>query len=66
MPQLITKAQAERYENNWIAILIDEQRVVGSGSDALSASKEAEANGYSNAVLYKVLPSNSYYVPNLT
>jgi hypothetical protein len=63
MPQLLTKEQAQQYENKWIAILLDEHQVVGSGNDAAEAINEAEHNGHPDAVLYKVLPLTSYYVP---
>lgn len=63
MPQLLTKEQAQQYENKWIAILLDKHQVVGSGQDAAAAIAEAEQKGYPNAVLYKVLPLNSFYVP---
>jgi uncharacterized protein DUF5678 len=50
------------YENKWVAILETEERVVGSGDTAYQAKAEADANGYSEAALFKVRPFGRYYV----
>jgi hypothetical protein len=44
------------YENKWIAIFEsdDEEKVVGSGSDAIQASREAQEKGFEDAVLFYV------------
>jgi hypothetical protein len=36
---------------------------VGSGSNAVEATREAEANGFYDTILFKVLPMDKAYVP---
>jgi len=57
--------ELEKYENKWIAIFESdgEEIIVGSGDDAVSAKREAEAKGFKDTVLLKVLPFNRGYVP---
>lgn len=50
------------YENRWVAISEDEDRVVGSGETPIQAKAEADANGYTEAALFKVRPFGKYYV----
>ncbi|MEK6286420.1 MAG: DUF5678 domain-containing protein [Acidobacteriota bacterium] len=50
------------YENKWVAILESEDRVVGSGDTAYQAKVQADANGYSEAALFKVRPFGKSYV----
>lgn len=50
------------YENKWVAISEDEDRVVGSGNTPNEAKAEADANGYEEAALFKVRPFDKYYV----
>lgn len=50
------------YEGKWVAILEDEERVVGSGDTPIQAKAEAVANGYDGAALFKVQPFGRYYV----
>lgn len=50
------------YEDKWVAILEDEERVVGSGDTPHQAKAEADANGYTEAALFKVQPFGRYYV----
>ena len=50
------------YENKWVAISEDEDRVVGSGDTPSQAKAEADANGYTEAALFKVRPFGRYYV----
>jgi len=53
------------YEDKWIAI---EDKggvdvVVGSGNDAVEAAEAAEANGFPNAILFKVPSFNATLIP---
>lgn len=50
------------YEDKWVAILEDEERVVGSGDTPIQAKAEADAKGYSEVALFKVQPFGKYYV----
>jgi hypothetical protein len=50
------------YEDKWVAILEDEERVVGSGDTPYQAKAEANANGYDETALFKVQPFGKYYV----
>jgi len=50
------------YEDKWVAIAEDEERVVGSGETPRQAKAEADANGYPEAALFKVRPFGKYYV----
>lgn len=44
------------YENQWVAILEKDgvEFIVGSGSTAVAAAKEASDKGYPHAMLFKV------------
>jgi len=53
------------YENKWVAILEEEDRVVGSGDTPYEAKAEADAKGYEEAALFKVRPFDKYYVYSL-
>ena len=53
------------YENKWVAILEEEDRVVGSGNTPMEAKAEADANGYEEAALFKVRGFDKYYVYSL-
>ena len=50
------------YEDKWVAILEDEDRVVGSGDSPIQAKAEADAKGYTEAALFKVQPFGKFYV----
>ena len=50
------------YENKWVAILEDEERVVGSGDTPIQAKADADANGYTETALFKVQPFGKYFV----
>jgi hypothetical protein len=54
-----------RYENRWVAILQEEERVVGSGADAYEAQQDAERHGYSDVLLMRVRSTDAYYAFNL-
>ncbi|HXU39799.1 MAG TPA: DUF5678 domain-containing protein [Blastocatellia bacterium] len=49
------------YQDKWVAILEDEERVVGSGETPIQAKAEAEANGYTETALFKVQPFGKFY-----
>lgn len=55
------------YENLWIAIEEREgaQVVVGSGRSAVEAVTAADANGFPDAVLFKVPSFSSTFVPSV-
>lgn len=48
--------QLEEHENEWVAFVEDHgaEIVVGSGKDAVEAIRDAEKQGFPNAVLMKV------------
>lgn len=51
-----------KYENQWVAILEPEERIVGTGADAYEAQQDAERNGYSDEVfLLRVRSAGSYH-----
>ena len=50
-----------KYEDKWVAISEPDRKVVGSGDRAIDAKLEAEANGYSDAALFKVRPAGKLY-----
>ena len=50
------------YESKWVAILETEQRIVASGSTALEAKTNAEAEGYQDTALFKVPKLDRCYV----
>jgi hypothetical protein len=53
------------YENLWVALdeKDGERIVVGSGRTALEAATTAEANGFPDAVLFKVPSFSSSFIP---
>jgi len=57
--------ELRKHENQWVAIheLGGTEIIVGSGSNAVEATREAEANGFYDTVLFKVLPTDKAYVP---
>lgn len=50
-----------KYENQWVAILQKEDRVVGSGPDAYEAQQDAARQGYSDVLLMRVRSTDTYY-----
>ncbi len=54
--------QLKSYENKWIAYTHPDEKIVGSGKDAVEASQDAEKKGYTDIVLFKVFPFDKYYV----
>ena len=57
--------QLRKYESKWVAISEsgDEEVIVGSGKDAVEATADAEAKGFSDAVLLYVTPFDKAYMP---
>ena len=53
--------ELDKYENKWVAISEPDRKVVGSGDRAIDAKSEADANGYSDAALFKVRPAGRLY-----
>lgn len=51
-----------KYENQWVAILESERRVVASGDRAVDVRREAEAKGYPDTALFKVRPHGKLYI----
>lgn len=57
--------ELEKHENRWVAIIQqgDEEIIVGSGKDANEAMNEAEARGFPNAALLRLLNFDRGYLP---
>jgi Family of unknown function (DUF5678) len=57
--------ELKNYENKWVALSEDTEKILGVGNDAVEALNDAKEKGYSEVVLYKVLPNNAYYIGSL-
>ena len=57
--------ELRKHENQWVAIREsgETETIVGSGLNAVEATREAEAKGFHDTVLFKVLPMDKGYVP---
>ncbi|MEK6408663.1 MAG: hypothetical protein AABN34_17180 [Acidobacteriota bacterium] len=57
--------ELRKHENQWVAIHEsgETETIVGSGLNAVEATREAEAKGFYDTVLFKVLPMDKAYVP---
>lgn len=57
--------QLEQHENEWVAFVEQDgaEIVVGSGKDAVEAIRDAETNGFPDAVLMKVPPFDKALIP---
>lgn len=57
--------QLEEHENEWVAFVEKDgaEIVVGSGKDAVEAIRDAETQGFSNAVLMKVPSFDKGLIP---
>lgn len=55
--------QLKQHENQWVALLESEMRIVGSGNDASEARRDAEKEGFRDVILMRVLPFRGAYVP---
>ncbi len=60
---LQTIKQLKKYANQWVALTHPDNKVVGSGRDAVEASRVAEQKGHHEVVLFKVFPVDGYYAP---
>jgi len=50
-----------KYENRWVAILEEEERIVASGSDAYEVQLEARRQGYSDVLIMRVRATDAHY-----
>ena len=57
--------ELRKHENQWVAIHEsgDTETIVGSGLNAVEATREAEAKGFYDTILFKVLPMDKAYLP---
>jgi hypothetical protein len=57
--------ELRKHENQWVAIHEsgETETIVGSGLNAVEATREAEAKGFYETILFKVLPLDKAYVP---
>src|SRR5713226_8107993 len=57
--------QLEEHENEWVAFIQKDgaETVVGSGKDAVEASRDAEERGFPDAILMKVRPFDRGFIP---
>jgi threonine dehydratase len=57
--------ELRKHENQWVAIHEsgETETIVGSGSNAVEATRDAEAKGFYDTVLFKVPPMDKAYVP---
>jgi hypothetical protein len=53
------------YEDRWVAIIQagGTETIVGSGRDAVEALSDAKARGFENAILFRVPPFNTTFIP---
>ena len=56
--------ELEKYEDKWIAIDESEVKIVGVGDNAFEATEDAERNGSSETILFKVPSFDSALCPN--
>ena len=58
--------QLEEHEDEWVAFIQKDgaETVVGSGKDAVEASRDAEERGFPDAILMKVRPFDRGFIPS--
>lgn len=61
MEMQVLSYELMKYENQWVAILESEERIVGTGVDAYEAQQDAERNGYSEVLLMRVRSADQHY-----
>jgi len=61
MAPLDLSKQLKNYENKWVALSDDSTRVLGAGDSAKEALQDAKNNGYNEATLMYVQPTNLLY-----
>lgn len=74
MEETLTEKEAmflrelEKYENQWVALVRsgDTETIVASGEEYAVAKQSAQAQGFSEPVLYKVPSFNTGYIPTIT
>jgi len=56
--------ELRKYENKWVTIFEsgETEMVVGSGKDAIEATREAEAKGFKDTVLFFVRPFDRSFI----
>jgi len=59
--------ELRKYESKWVAVLESEDGdiIVGSGSDAVEAKRNARSKGFDRVVLFWVRPFNGKYISHL-
>jgi hypothetical protein len=59
--------ELKKHENKWVALVESDgaEVIVGSGDDAVQATRDAEAKGFKDAVLYRVQPFDRGYIPSI-
>ena len=57
----------KEYDGQWIAFIEEDgvRRIVGSGRSAVEAVASAEANGFPEAILFKVPSLRTSFVPSV-
>ena len=65
MNKEILLEELKKYEDKWVALIENENKIVGSGSDASEAKKDAEKKGYKDVILLRVFSFRAGYVPVL-
>ena len=55
----------KKYDDQWIAFIEEDsvRRIVGSGRNAVEAVASADANGFPDAVLFKVPSLRASFIP---
>ena len=66
--ELAFLAELEKHENEWIAFVESHgaEIIVGSGKDAVEAMAQAESKGFPDAILLRVPPFDSGYIPTFS
>ena len=57
--------ELKNYENKWVALSEDAQRILGVSNDVVEAINDAREKGFTEVVVYKVLPDDAYYIGSL-
>jgi hypothetical protein len=57
-------AQFGEFENQWIAIDANAEKIVANGATLLEVDREAERQGYENVFLFKVPRSDQGFAPH--
>jgi hypothetical protein len=59
--------ELRKHESQWVAVLKSEDGniIVGSGKDAVEAKRDAQSNGFKEAVLFWVRPFDGKYISSM-